>query len=62
MNDDESHYEKDVIGKPCQDGFVYSSENTDFLLSIDELRKILVTIENDYSIESSRWSMHDVPQ
>ena len=62
IKDETSDYEKDVIGKPCQDGFIYSSDNTDYLLSIDELRQILVTIENDYSIESSRWSMQDVPQ
>ena len=59
---DDFKYEPGEIGKPCQDGFIYSSDNTDFLLCIDELREILATIENDYSIESSRWSMSDVPQ
>ncbi len=61
-NVDSEGYEKNVIGRPCVDGFVYSSDNTDYLLSIEELRRILVTIENDYSIEQSRWSMDDVPQ
>jgi len=61
-NVESAGYEKNVVGKVCADGFVYSSENKDYLLSIEELRKILVTIENDYSIEHSRWSMNDVPQ
>jgi UDP-N-acetylglucosamine 4,6-dehydratase len=49
-------------GRPCAKGFTYSSENSPEELTIEELKRILDRISDDYSIEKSRWSMEDVPQ
>jgi len=49
-------------GRPCPEGFRYTSDNNPESLSIEELRCILDQIEDDYSIEKTRWSMDDVPQ
>lgn len=49
-------------GKPCPDGFRYSSDDNSWHISIEELRKMLGEISEDYAIEKSRWSMEDVPQ
>lgn len=49
-------------GKICQRGFEYTSDNNIQWLTVEELRKLVVQIEDDYSIEKSRWSMEDVPQ
>jgi UDP-N-acetylglucosamine 4,6-dehydratase len=48
--------------KSCSDGFTYTSDkNTDWM-TVEELRKLIDMIADDYSIEKSRWSMEDVPQ
>lgn len=61
------HFEIDATilgngGKPCGEGFTYTSNNNPDKLSIEELRKILVQITDDYTIEKTRWSLDDVPQ
>jgi UDP-N-acetylglucosamine 4,6-dehydratase len=49
-------------GKLCSDGFTYTSDkNTDWM-TVEELKKLIDVIADDYSIEKSRWSMEDVPQ
>lgn len=48
-------------GKPCSEGFCYTSDNKDNILTIEELRGTLTQIEDDYTIEKTRWSMEDVP-
>jgi len=52
----------DNAGKACTKGFRYTSDNNHQRLSIEELRALLETIADDYSIEKTRWSMDDVPQ
>lgn len=49
-------------GKPCPDSFKYSSDNNSSLITIEDLKKMLVEIAEDYDIEKSRWSMDDLPQ
>jgi UDP-N-acetylglucosamine 4,6-dehydratase len=49
-------------GKPCHRDFEYISNNNTQWLSVEELRKLVEQISDDYSIEQSRWSMEDVPQ
>jgi UDP-N-acetylglucosamine 4,6-dehydratase len=49
-------------GKLCQDGFSYTSNNNPEWMKVDELRRLVDMIVDDYSIEKSRWSMEDVPQ
>jgi UDP-N-acetylglucosamine 4,6-dehydratase len=49
-------------GKPTPEEFKYTSDNNSEYLSVEDLRRILGQIEDDYSIEKSRWSMDDVPQ
>jgi UDP-N-acetylglucosamine 4,6-dehydratase len=49
-------------GKPTPEGFNYTSDNNPLSLSIEELRDILKRIEDDYTIEKTRWSMDDIPQ
>jgi len=49
-------------GQVCTEGFKYTSNNNTDVLSIEGLRDILKRIENDYTIETTRWSMDDVPQ
>ena len=48
-------------GKMCQEGFLYTSNKNPVFMSINDLNRILVEIEDDFSIETSRWSMKDVP-
>ncbi|MBF0119204.1 MAG: UDP-N-acetylglucosamine 4,6-dehydratase (inverting) [Desulfobacterales bacterium] len=48
-------------GKPCPEGFLYSSDKNPVFMSIDELKKLLVEIEDDFSIERNRWSLKDIP-
>ena len=49
-------------GRPCIQGFEYTSHNNTQWLSVDELRKLVEAVADDYSIEKSRWSMEDIPQ
>lgn len=49
-------------GRLCPQGFEYTSDNNHERLSIEELRRILDEISDDYSIEKTRWSMDDIPQ
>lgn len=49
-------------GKACHKGFHYTSDNNPQHITIEELRRIIDQISDDYSIEKSRWSMEDVPQ
>lgn len=49
-------------GKLCPEGFKYVSDENAEQISIDGLRDILVQIEDDFTIEKTRWSMGDVPQ
>ncbi len=51
---------KELGGKPCSEGFRYASDNQDNVLSIEELRHTLASIEDDYTIEKTRWSMDDI--
>lgn len=51
-----------VKGQLCGDGFRYSSDNNTSWLMVDELKKFVDQIADDYSIEQSRWSMEDVPE
>jgi len=49
-------------GQRCPAGFKYTSETNSQWLSVEELRKMVEQISDDYAIEQSRWSMEDVPQ
>lgn len=48
-------------GKPCPEGFLYISDNNSQVLSIEELKKLLAEIEDDFAIEKTRWSLKDIP-
>jgi len=49
-------------GKPCPEGFKYTSDNNLDKLTVEQLRDILEQISDDYSIEKTRWTLDDVPQ
>jgi UDP-N-acetylglucosamine 4,6-dehydratase len=49
-------------GNVCPEGFHYTSDSNPQYISVEELRKIINQISDDYSIEASRWSMEDIPQ
>ena len=49
-------------GKLCPDGFSYTSNNNSDWITVDDLKRLVENIVDDYSIEKSRWSMEDVPQ
>ncbi len=49
-------------GSICPEGFYYTSDNNPQKISIEELRRVIEQISDDYSIEQSRWSMEDIPQ
>ena len=49
-------------GKPCPEGFTYTSNNNSNKLTSEELRSILYQISDDYTIEKTRWSLDDIPQ
>jgi len=49
-------------GRPCPDGFAYTSDKNPDRLSIAALRQTLQEISADYAIEETRWSLDDVPQ
>ncbi len=46
----------------CAEGFSYTSNNNTDWMTVDDLKGLIKTIEDDYAIEKSRWSMEDVPQ
>jgi len=47
-------------GRPCPEGFSYTSNNNCNVISVEELQAVLEQIADDYGIEKSRWSMDDV--
>jgi UDP-N-acetylglucosamine 4,6-dehydratase len=49
-------------GKLCPDSFSYTSNHNSEWMTVDELKRLIDMIVDDYSIEKSRWSMEDVPQ
>ena len=49
-------------GQTCENGFCYTSNNNTEWLKINDLKKLVEKISDDYSIENSRWSMEDVPE
>ncbi len=49
-------------GQLCREGFTYTSDNNTEWLGVDDLRRLVEKISDDYSIENSRWSMDDVPE
>jgi len=51
-----------VRGNACDDGFSYTSNNNTDWMTVDDLKRLIESIADDYSIEKSRWSMEDVPQ
>ncbi|MDP8213033.1 MAG: UDP-N-acetylglucosamine 4,6-dehydratase (inverting) [Candidatus Zapsychrus exili] len=58
-------FKKDLLkykGELCSSDFRYSSDNNVDLMSVDELKVLVEKIVDDYSIESSRWAMDDVPE
>jgi len=52
----------DNDGCLCGEDFHYTSDNNPQKISINELRRVLEQISDDYCIEQSRWSMEDIPQ
>jgi len=48
-------------GRPCPEGFLYTSDKNQVFMSIDELKRLLDEIEDDFSIEGARWSLKDIP-
>lgn len=44
------------------DGFSYTSDNNTEWITVEELKRLIEVIADDYSIEKSRWSMEDIPQ
>ncbi len=51
-----------TVAQLCDEGFRYSSDNNSDWLKVDELKKLVGQIADDYLIERSRWSMEDVPE
>jgi UDP-N-acetylglucosamine 4,6-dehydratase len=49
-------------GRPCPEGFSYTSNNNPDVIDAEGIQVILEQIADDYSIEKTRWSMDDVPQ
>ena len=48
-------------GKMCPEGFLFTSNENPVFMTVDDLNQMLLEIEDDFSIERSRWSMKDVP-
>ncbi len=46
----------------CPEGFQYTSDNNTSWLKIDDLKKLIERISDDYAIEKSRWSLAGIPQ
>jgi len=49
-------------GKTCPEGFLYTSDKNPMFMTVDDLNQMLLEIEDDFSIERSRWSMKDIPE
>ena len=49
-------------GKICQEGFLYTSDKNPMFMTVNALNQMLLEIEDDFSIERSRWSMKDIPE
>ena len=49
-------------GEGIPEGFSYTSGDNPQTISVGALRDILERIEDDYSIEKTRWSMDDIPR
>ena len=47
-------------GKRCIEGSSYASNTNPETISIEQLRKMIDQISDDYSIEHNRWSMDDI--
>lgn len=48
-------------GKMCAEDFLYTSDKNPVFMSVEDLHQMLEEIEDDYTIEVSRWSMTDIP-
>ena len=48
-------------GESCPEGFLYTSDKNPVFMGSDDLLKMLNEIEDDFSIENSRWSLKDIP-
>ncbi len=48
-------------GKGCPEGFQYTSDSNRQWLSVEELRRLVERIADDYVIEKSRWAPEGVP-
>ena len=48
-------------GRMCPEEFLYTSDQNPVFMDIDDLNRMLIEIEDDFSIEKSRWSMKDIP-
>lgn len=48
-------------GKICEEGFLYTSDKNPVFMNIEDLNQMLLEIEDDFSIEKSRWAMKDIP-
>lgn len=48
-------------GQPCPQGFKYTSDSNSQWLSVEELRRLVERIADDYVIEKSRWAPEGVP-
>ena len=56
-----NHLGKDK-GQECPEGFKYTSDSNTEWMTIEDLKRLVEKIADDYSIEQSRWSMDDVPE
>jgi UDP-N-acetylglucosamine 4,6-dehydratase/5-epimerase len=56
------NYHLEKGGKRCSEGFSYTSDANEEDISIKELRAMLKEIEDDFTIEKTRWSMDDLPK
>lgn len=62
------HFQNELIsasngkGRPCEEGFRYTSDNNSSWLKTEELRQLIEQISDDYTIERSRWSTDEIPQ
>jgi UDP-N-acetylglucosamine 4,6-dehydratase len=53
--------ESEKTAKLCHTDFCYNSNNNQEWLTVNDLRKIVDSIADDYTIEQSRWSKEGVP-